>query len=79
MMDIKEHMKVVGKDGIHVGTVDRVEGNRIKLTKKDNPPGHEGHHHYIDTKLVGAIEGDIIKLSVNADAAPRTEESGQGV
>ena len=35
--------------------MDRVEGNRIKLTKKDNPPGHEGHHHYIETKWVGAV------------------------
>lgn len=33
MNEIKEHMKVVGKDGGHVGTVDGVEGNRIKLTK----------------------------------------------
>ena len=78
-MEIKEHMRVVGKDGIHVGTVDRVDGDRIKLTKKDNPPGHEGHHHYIDKKLVGTVEGDVVKLSVNGDAAPRTEESGEGV
>jgi hypothetical protein len=59
--------------------VDRVEGSRIKLTKKDNPPGHEGHDHYIETKWVGAVDGDIVKLSVNADAAPRTEETGGGV
>ncbi len=29
---IKEHMDVIGADGVHVGTVDRVEGARIKLT-----------------------------------------------
>jgi len=75
-MDIKEHMDVIGKDGAHVGTVDRVEGNRIKLTKKDSGPGHEGHHHYIDTKLVGAVEGNVVKLSVNADSVPETEASG---
>ena len=76
-MDIKEHMEVIGKDGAHVGTVDRVEGNRIKLTKKDSGAGHEGHHHYIDTKLVGAVEGNVVKLSVNADAVPETEASGK--
>jgi hypothetical protein len=32
---IKEHMEVIGADGAHVGTVDRVEGKRIKLTKAD--------------------------------------------
>ena len=76
-MDIKEHMKIIGKDGVQVGTVDRVEGNRIKLTRKDSGSGHEGHHHYIDRQLVGAVEGDVVKLSVNADAVPKTEESGK--
>jgi hypothetical protein len=77
MAEIKEHMKVIGKDGTHVGTVDRVEGDHIKLTKKDSPAGNQGHHHYIDRKLVGAVEGDTVKLSVNADAVPKTEEAGQ--
>ena len=36
MSDIKEHMEVIGADGVHVGTVDKVEGSRIKLTKKDS-------------------------------------------
>ncbi|NWM98554.1 DUF2171 domain-containing protein, partial [Escherichia coli] len=25
---IQEHMEVIGADGVHVGTVDKVEGNR---------------------------------------------------
>jgi len=29
---IQEHMEIKGSDGQHVGTVDRVEGDRIKLT-----------------------------------------------
>jgi len=29
-------MEVIGADGVHVGTVDKVEGNRVKLTKKDS-------------------------------------------
>jgi hypothetical protein len=79
MADIKEHMKIIGKDGAPVGTVDRVEGNRIKLTKKDSGGGHQGHHHYIDLQLVGAVEGDTVKLACNADAIPKTEQSGQKV
>ena len=74
MAEIREHMKVIGKDGTHVGTVDRVEGDRIKLTKKDNPAGHQGHHHFIDRKLVGSVEGDTVKLSVDA-ASLKTEEA----
>lgn len=81
MADIREHMKIIGKDGAPVGTVDRVEGNRIKLTKKDNPSGHQDHHHYIDTQLVGSVEGDTVKLSIPAAEALKqeTEESGQKV
>ena len=78
-MDIKEHMKIIGKDGAPVGTVDRIEGDRIKLTRKDSGAGHRDHHHYIDRGLVGAVEGDIVKLSVNADAVPRQEQAGQKV
>ena len=33
---IKEHMDVIGADGVHIGTVDKVEGGRIKLTKSDS-------------------------------------------
>src|SRR3954470_13150705 len=28
---IKEHMEVIGADGVHIGTVDRVENGKIKL------------------------------------------------
>jgi hypothetical protein len=73
MAEIREHMKIIGKDGVPIGTVDRVEGDRIKLTKQSSPEGHKDHHHYIDKKYVGAVEGEVVKLSMNADAIPKTE------
>lgn len=73
--DIREHMEVIGADGVHVGTVDKVDGDRIKLTKKDSGEGsHEGHHHYISTGLVAGVEGDKVRLSANADVAVTFEE-----
>ena len=73
--DIKEHMEVIGADGVHVGTVDHIDGNRIKLTKKDSGEGsHEGHHHYISRGLVADIEGDRVRLSANGDVAVTFEE-----
>lgn len=72
---IKEHMEVIGADGVHVGTVDRVEGGRIKLTKKDSGEGsHKGHHHYISTALVAEVEGNKVRLSANSDVAVMFEE-----
>ncbi len=74
---IREHMEVVGADGVHVGTVDRVEGNRIKLIKKDSG-SHGDHHHYIAGGLVAAIEGERVRLSANGDAAALLEEEQGG-
>lgn len=72
---IREHMKIIGADGVPVGTVDGVEGDRIKLTKADSGEGsHEGHHHYIPGDLVADIEGNEVRLSANADVAFSFEE-----
>jgi hypothetical protein len=75
MKEIKEHMEVIGADGVHIGKIDRIEGNRIKLTKKDSGEGsHKGHHHFIDKGLVADVEGDKVRLSANADVAVTMEE-----
>lgn len=72
--DVREHMEVIGADGVRVGTVDRVEGDRIKLTKIENLGAHEGHHHFISRGLVAEVEGDKVRLSANADVAVTFEE-----
>jgi hypothetical protein len=75
MVEIKEHMEVIGADGVHVGTVDRVEGRRIKLTRKDSGEGsHRGHHHYIDSGLVAGVEGNKVRLSASGANAVTMEE-----
>ena len=73
--DIREHMDIIGADGVHVGTVDKVEGGRIKLTKADSGEGtHRGHHHYIPLSLVAEVEGNKVRLSANSDVAVTFEE-----
>lgn len=72
------NMDVIGADGVHVGTVDRVEGNRIKLKKSDGFGKHEGHHHYIEIGFVAGVEGDKVRLSANADVAVTLEEEKSG-
>ncbi|GAO40403.1 hypothetical protein SCH01S_48_00610 [Sphingomonas changbaiensis NBRC 104936] len=82
LSQIREHMDVIGADGVHVGTVDHVEGDRIKLTKKDSGAdveggqgAHAGHHHYISVGLVAGVEGDKVRLSATgANAAELFEE-----
>lgn len=73
--NIREHMEVIGADGVHIGTVDKVDGKRIKLTKKDSGQGsHKGHHHYIPLALVAEVEGDKVRLSANSNVAVTFEE-----
>jgi hypothetical protein len=75
MSGIREHMEVIGADGVHIGTVDKVEGQRIKLTRKDSGEGsHKGHHHFIPASLVAEVEGDKVRLSANSNVAVTFEE-----
>jgi hypothetical protein len=67
--EIQEHAEVVGADGRHVGTVDRVEDGRIKLTRNENDPGHQNHHHFVELSNVAGVEGGRVKLSVNGQDA----------
>jgi len=78
--DIREHMEVIGADGAHIGTVDRVEDNRIKLIRADSGMGHEQHHHFIPRGLVAEVEGDKVRLTARGDVVAdlfEQEESGQ--
>lgn len=79
---IREHMEVIGADGVRLGTVDKVEGERIKLTRADSGVTHGDHHHYVPGGLVAAVEGDSVRLSANADVAAalfEEEESGEPI
>jgi hypothetical protein len=74
-MNIRPGMKVIGADGVHVGTVESVAGRRIKLTKEDSGEGsHKGHSHFIDQGLVADVEGQNVRLSANAAVAVTFEE-----
>jgi hypothetical protein len=76
---IKKNMEVIGADGVHIGTVDRVTGGRIRLVKKDSGEGrHKDHHHYIEMGLVADIEGQTVRLSAAAATAVTFEEEASG-
>jgi hypothetical protein len=74
--EIRERMEVIGSDGQPVGTVDKVEGNRIKLTKSD--PAAQGQHHYLPLDAIGSIEGNAIRLRQTSQEAKRQWQGGGG-
>lgn len=70
---IREHMEVVGSCGNHVGVVDHVEGDRIKLTRKDSG---DGQHHYLPLSALASVEGDKARTSMNHMDAMKQFQDG---
>ena len=64
---VREHMEVVGKDDEHVGTVDKVAGDRLILTRSDPESG--GVHHSLSCSDIDRIDGDKVILDCSADEA----------
>ena len=56
---IKEHMEVADSAGNHVGTVDEIKDDRIKLTRSDSS---DGSHHFIDLDKVDKIDDNRVYL-----------------
>ena len=67
---IAEHMEVIGSDGQHVGTVDKLA---IKLTKND-PTAH-GQHHILSLDTVASIRDGKLVLNIPAAEAEQKEKS----
>lgn len=70
-------MDVVGSDGEHIGTVDKVRGDRVILTKSDVDAG--GRHHSIPSRWINVVDDKVTvrKTAAEAKAAWRDEERGQ--
>ncbi len=67
---IREHMEVIDADGQHVGTVDDLDGDRIKLTKSDaGMGGGSGEHRYVPLSQVQGIEDGRVRLSQSGDSS----------
>jgi hypothetical protein len=66
---VREHMEVVGKDGEHVGTVDKTAGDRLILTRSDLEAG--GAHHSISCNEVDRVEDNKVHLDCTADEAKK--------
>ncbi|WP_375291892.1 DUF2171 domain-containing protein [Qipengyuania sp.] len=60
---IKEHMEVTDHAGRHLGTVDEVEDERIKLTKSDSA---DSFHHYIPLEQMDRVDDNRLYLKEGA-------------
>lgn len=69
---VREQMQVVGSDEQPVGTVDKLRGDRIILTRNDSP---DGQHHALGCALIDRVEGDRVILDKPADEALKSLSS----
>jgi hypothetical protein len=77
--EIREHMEIVGADGVHVGKVDGVENGRIKMTRKDEDHGLDAkHHHYVQLSAVASCDGGKVWLSAEGANARQLFEEEDG-
>lgn len=64
---VRENMDVVGSDGQPVGTVDRVTGDRIVLTRSGPMAG--GHHHSIPCSWLETVDDERVTITKTAEQA----------
>lgn len=76
---VVEHQEVVGSDGVHIGTVDKVKDDRILLTKNDGDAG--GRHHSIPSRWIDSVEDKVTvrKTAEEAKTHWRDEENNQAL
>jgi outer membrane protein OmpA-like peptidoglycan-associated protein len=63
--NIRAHMEVVGSDGAHVGIVDHLDGDRLKLARAGSA---DDRHHYLPTSAVASVD-DKVRLNTTGAAA----------
>ncbi len=71
MSKINQHAEVIGADGVRVGTVEHIDGKRLRL---DPVAGEPDGRRYIDTGLIADIENGTVRLSANASVAILLED-----
>jgi hypothetical protein len=70
--NILKLMEVVGSDGGHVGVVDQIEGQTIRLARCD--PNAGGVHHWIPLNWVDLVD-NVVHLNRREDDATRQWQS----
>jgi hypothetical protein len=63
-LKIREHMEIIGSCGNRVGSVNRLEGNFIKVTQNDLVTGDRDH--FIPLEWIESV-GQDVRLSKSCD------------
>ena len=73
---IHEHMEVATSNGQHIGTVDEIQDDQIKLTRSDSS---DGAHHFVAIDDVERIDDNRVYLREGAVVPMGTGQAGAGM
>ena len=76
LSQVREHMEVVGSDDQSLGQVDKVQDDRIVLTK--NSEGSGGVHRSFAASAISRVDGDRLVLAQPADEARKSLREERG-
>jgi hypothetical protein len=74
-LGIREHMPVRCSDGQHLGTVDRIVGDRLRLAKSSD----DAVHHWVPLAVVVSCQGGEVRLACTAQQARESWQGGDMV
>ncbi len=79
LSSVRENMKVIGADGVPLGTVEKVGDGQITLARAESVEGHlEGQSQIIPAELIAEVDGDTVTLSATAANALIFEVEDEG-
>lgn len=71
LSDVQPNAPVIAADGVSIGTVDRIDGSRLKIRRAG---AFTGKKHYVDVGLIADVEAGTVRLSANADVVLLLED-----
>ncbi|MXP64673.1 DUF2171 domain-containing protein [Roseomonas sp. M0104] len=70
---IREHMPVQDCNGLPIGTVDKLDAGRIKLTAAGSA---DGQHHFLPLSEISAVDEEKVTTQLSRDEVLRLLHSG---
>lgn len=77
LSDVKPGMSVIGADGVPIGKVGAIVGDRIAL-EAVKIGGHKGHKHFVPGGLVTIVEDHTVRISATGANALLLDEEEDG-
>ncbi|HWL82909.1 MAG TPA: DUF2171 domain-containing protein [Roseomonas sp.] len=71
---IREHMPVLDCNGQNIGTVDKLDAGRIKLTASGS---RDGQHHFLPLSEISAVDEEKITTQLSRDEVLRLMQGGE--